>query len=83
MVPFRTVTEEMVDLLSAALELRQRERGDALVWPQLEAEEDNHAVVILVTPAADGELWTVARGTRPVIRITLNTRPVGARKEVK
>lgn len=57
---FRRMPDEMVDLLATSPDFFPPVRGSAPVWLQIEADDGSHAVVIVVRPEADGELWVVA-----------------------
>lgn len=57
---FRPLPDEMVDIIAASPDFRLPVRGGEPVWLQLESDGERAAELVVVRPAADGELWAIA-----------------------
>ena len=62
---FRSLPDEMVDLIAGSADFRLPERGGAPVWLQLAADGDRAMELVVARPAADGELWVIAPAGAP------------------
>ena len=57
---FRPILDTMVDIIAEPADFGRPERDGAPVWLQLVAEGDSVIELVIVRPAADGELWAIA-----------------------
>ena len=57
---FRRLPDEMVDHLTSSRDFTPPDQACSPIWWRLEGEDGHSEELIVVRPAADGDLWAIA-----------------------